>query len=56
MRNEPVQNIEHPAVREKFQSYPDPFRERLLFLRQLVFDTASNTDGIGKLEETLKSK
>ena len=29
-------------------------RSRLLELRRLIFDTASKTEGVGKIEETLK--
>ena len=41
-------------IREKFDSYPKNIREKLLFLRQLIFDIASRTASIGELEETLK--
>lgn len=37
-----------------FDSYPDPLRQRLLDLRQLIHDTAAATAGVGLLEETLK--
>ncbi len=46
--------IENQAVREKFQSYPDPMCEKLLFLRQLVLETAVEIPNIGTIEETLK--
>ncbi len=49
-----MNRIENQAVREKFQSYPDPMRQKLLFLRQLVLETAVETQGVGKVEETLK--
>ena len=29
-------------------------REKLMFLRQLIFETAAATEGVGELEETLK--
>ena len=45
---------EHPDVRKKFQSYPEPIREKLLFLRQLILDTAAGIDSVGTLDETLK--
>lgn len=41
-------------VENKFDSYPKKFRKKLMFLRQLIFETAANTDGAGELEETLK--
>jgi len=37
-----------------FRNYPVPIRKKMLFLRKLVIDTASETEGIGSLEETLK--
>ncbi len=44
-------NSEVAAV---FNTYPKEIRTKLLFLRQLIFDVASQTDGVGELEETLK--
>lgn len=49
-----MHSIEQPNVLKKFQSYPNHIRKKLLFLRQLVIDTALKTEGVGKLEETLK--
>jgi uncharacterized protein DUF1801 len=46
-----IANSEVAAV---FSSYPKTIRARLMFLRQLVFDTAAETQGVGELEETLK--
>ena len=43
-----------PAVEKVFDSYPAPVRRKLLALRQLIFDTAACTEGVGELEETLK--
>jgi len=37
-----------------FAAYPEKFRNKLLILRQLIFDTAAKTEGVGELEETLK--
>lgn len=37
-----------------FASYPKNMRKHLMHLRQLVFDAASETDGVGEIEETLK--
>ena len=42
------------AVREKFEACPPPERAQLLALRQMVLDTARATDGVGRIEETLK--
>jgi hypothetical protein len=44
-------NSEVAAV---FAAYPVKFRKKLLFLRQLIFDTAMKTEGVGEIEETLK--
>lgn len=41
-------------VRAVFDSYPQDIKDRLLFLRQLIFDTAASIEGIGEIEETLK--
>ncbi len=46
--------IENPAVARVFDGYPKPMREKMMRLRQLVLDTASETEGVGALEETLK--
>jgi len=43
-----------PEVARKFDGYPDPIRKRLLFLRKLILDTASEMSGVGEVEETLK--
>ena len=42
------------AVKEVFETYPAPIRAKLMALRQLIFDTAARTAGVGELEETLK--
>ena len=42
------------AVAAAFATFPVPVRDRLLHVRDLIFDTASQTDGVGALEETLK--
>jgi len=46
--------IKNPKVDEVFDNYPKAIRPKLLQLRALVLDTASETDGINQLEETLK--
>jgi len=46
--------INNPDVAEVFRNYPEPIREKMFFLRKLVIDTASETEGIDALEETLK--
>lgn len=37
-----------------FKSYPPGLRTRLMALRDLVFDTAAGTPGVGALDEALK--
>ena len=49
-----MNNIENSEVAEVFGNYPEPVRNKLLQLRQLVLDTASETEGVAEVEETLK--
>lgn len=44
----------NPKVDEIFANYPDFVRGKMLFLRELVIETAEETEGVDKLEETLK--
>jgi len=37
-----------------FESYSTPIKKKLLFLRQMIFNVAAETEGVGQLEETLK--
>ena len=37
-----------------FESYPKDARLKLMRLRQLIFDTAEATEGVGELEEALR--
>ncbi|MDC6350117.1 DUF1801 domain-containing protein [Zeaxanthinibacter sp. PT1] len=43
-----------PAVNAVFSNYPDKIRVQLLALRDLVIETAKETEGIEELIETLK--
>jgi uncharacterized protein DUF1801 len=43
-----------PAVAAVFEAYPAALRKRLLALRDLVFDVAARTRGVGPLTEALK--
>jgi hypothetical protein len=43
-----------PAVEAVFSAYRAPIRSRLLALRRLILETAKATEGVGRLEETLK--
>lgn len=49
-----TKKIENPEVAAVFQSYPQRFRSKLMFLRQLIFDTAASIEEVGEIEETLK--
>ena len=42
------------AVAQVFEAYQAAMRRNLLALRELIFTTAAQTDGVGELEETLK--
>ena len=46
--------FEKPEVAAVFTAYPKQVRTKLMFLRQLIFETAFETEGVGKLEEALK--
>ena len=48
------EKIENPEVAAVFKSYPQKIRAKLMFLRQLIFDIAAATKGVGEIEETLK--
>ena len=37
-----------------FSTYPKPVKQKLLALRQMIFDVAKKTPGVGKLEEALR--
>ena len=50
-RMKPFENV---AVAQAFENYPPAARGKLLALRELIFETASATPGVGTLEETLK--
>ncbi|MEO1255295.1 MAG: DUF1801 domain-containing protein [Bacteroidota bacterium] len=49
-----IENSSVAEIAKIFENYPEPMREKLLFLRQLILDTASETEGVGTVEETLK--
>lgn len=44
----------NPEVEEVFANYPDFVRDKMQYLRELVIETAEETEGLTKLEETLK--
>ena len=49
-----LSKIENPEVARVFDGYPEPMRQKLMRLRQLVLDAAAETGGVDALEETLK--
>lgn len=49
-----MKRFAEPAVAAVFAAYPAALRKRLLALRELVFDVAARTEGVGPLTETLK--
>lgn len=49
-----MDKIKNPEVAKIFERYPEPFRTKLLNLRQLIFETASETEDVSSIEETLK--
>lgn len=49
-----MKSFENAAVARVFADYPPKMRRKLLALRRLIFVTAESTEGVGKLEETLK--
>jgi hypothetical protein len=42
------------AVAEVFSLYPKRMRQKLLSVRKMIFEVAMETQGVGKLQETLK--
>jgi len=54
-RKDPAQaKFKSIEVASIFDSYPDNMRKNLLFLRQLILETASEIGLVNELEETLK--
>ena len=45
--------FQDPKIENKFQNYPEHVRPKLLKLRQLILDSATESDIINKIEETL---
>ncbi len=41
-------------VEQKFSSYPDRIKPKMQSLRNLIYQVAQATEGVGELEETLK--
>ena len=49
-----MDRIESPNVAHVFDSYPGAMRKKMLRLRQIVFESAAETEGVAAVEETLK--
>ncbi len=49
-----MKKFDDAAVAATFKAYPAGIRARLMALRELVFDTAARTPGVGRLTEALK--
>lgn len=49
-----MSEIANADVAAAFDGYDDRVRPSLIVLRRLILDTAKSTEGVGKLEETLK--
>ena len=49
-----MDKIKNKAVAKVFATYPEPFRKKLLTLRQLILDTAANSEEVTNMEETVK--
>lgn len=54
MSGQKIIEFQNDAVKEVFAAYPENVLPYMLLLRQLIFDVAADTDGVGPLEETLK--
>ncbi len=46
--------FKNDAVKVKFETYPSEMREKLLVLRELIYDVATSESNINDVEETLK--
>lgn len=44
----------NPEVNQRFANYPDKVRDQMMFLRELVIETANEIPEIQELEEALK--
>ena len=49
-----MKTIQNRDVAEVFRRYPPSMRKKLMGLRKLVLEAASETDGVSEVEETLK--
>jgi Domain of unknown function (DU1801) len=49
-----MKRIYDPQVARVFNRYPKKMKQKLMKLRELIFDVAAKTKDVGRLEETLK--
>jgi hypothetical protein len=49
-----VKQFVDPAVEKAFDAFPPAVKNKLMQLRRLIYEVASETDGVGPLTETLK--
>ena len=49
-----MDKIEKHEIADVFNHYPENIRQKLMLLRQMILDTASETEGVSEVEETLK--
>ena len=49
-----MNGINNPLIAQVFKRYPSPVRQKLMYLRQLILDSASELNIADTLEETLK--
>lgn len=54
MNTAKYQRFHTPEVRDTYGAYPKKIRNKLLLLRELIFQIAEQSDEIGRIEETLK--
>ncbi len=46
--------FDDPNVERAFAEFPDAVRSDLMQLREMIFEVAAQTEGVGKIQETLK--
>ena len=49
-----IKTLSNDAVAEVLANYPDNIQLKLVFLRELIFETATEMDEVGNVDETLK--
>jgi len=49
-----INKFSNSAVKSTFNAYPNITKNKLLFLRELIFQIAGENNEIGEIEETLK--